>query len=139
MSVLSHISVDAVLILYFFLMIRRPPRSTRTDTLFPYTTLFRSSFLARIREHFECTIDLPMKIGMNRIIFAFRDGRLPEDHAALLQTAADLDHIHPMSLSLLAKEIQDGIKSLHGRPAGLVESNFHEQQSLSLASLWLAD
>src|SRR3546814_8951939 len=26
-------------------MIRRPPRSTRTDTLFPYTTLFRSGFL----------------------------------------------------------------------------------------------
>src|SRR3546814_9143803 len=31
-----------VLIWFFFLMIRRPPRSTRTDTLFPYTTLFRS-------------------------------------------------------------------------------------------------
>src|SRR3546814_19201877 len=31
-----------VLCLCFFLMIRRPPRSTRTDTLFPYTTLFRS-------------------------------------------------------------------------------------------------
>src|SRR3546814_2503275 len=30
---------------FFFLMIRRPPRSTRTDTLFPYTTLFRSSFV----------------------------------------------------------------------------------------------
>src|SRR3546814_9178468 len=29
-------------IVFFFLMIRRPPRSTRTDTLFPYTTLFRS-------------------------------------------------------------------------------------------------
>src|SRR3546814_7110331 len=29
-------------ILFFFVMIRRPPRSTRTDTLFPYTTLFRS-------------------------------------------------------------------------------------------------
>src|SRR3546814_13583869 len=29
--------------LLFFLMIRRPPRSTRTDTLFPYPTLFRSS------------------------------------------------------------------------------------------------
>src|SRR3546814_16619351 len=27
--------------LFFFLMIRQPPRSTRTDTLFPYTTLFR--------------------------------------------------------------------------------------------------
>src|SRR3546814_4913333 len=30
----------------FFLMIRRPPRSTRTDTLFPYTTLFRSVYAA---------------------------------------------------------------------------------------------
>src|SRR3546814_17565171 len=28
--------------LFFVLIIRRPPRSTRTDTLFPYTTLFRS-------------------------------------------------------------------------------------------------
>src|SRR3546814_7529103 len=28
--------------MFFFLMIRRPPRSTRTDTLCPYTTLFRS-------------------------------------------------------------------------------------------------
>src|SRR3546814_15351674 len=28
--------------IFIFLMIRRPPRSTRTDTLFPYTTLFRS-------------------------------------------------------------------------------------------------
>src|SRR3546814_11709536 len=28
--------------MFFFLMIRRPPKSTRTDTLFPYTTLFRS-------------------------------------------------------------------------------------------------
>src|SRR3546814_7767057 len=38
-------------------MIRRPPRSTRTDTLFPYTTLFRSTaagyhdFIARFRGH----------------------------------------------------------------------------------------
>src|SRR3546814_6872908 len=30
----------------FFLIIRRPPRSTRTDTLFPYTTLFRSVWIA---------------------------------------------------------------------------------------------
>src|SRR3546814_13048352 len=29
-------------VFFFCLMIRRPPRSTRTDTLFPYTTLFRS-------------------------------------------------------------------------------------------------
>src|SRR3546814_904683 len=31
-----------VFVFFFFLMRRRPPRSTRTDTLFPYTTLFRS-------------------------------------------------------------------------------------------------
>src|SRR3546814_17912179 len=37
-SCLSSILV----VCFFFLMIRRPPRSTRTDTLFPYTTLFRS-------------------------------------------------------------------------------------------------
>src|SRR3546814_822391 len=36
--------------LFFFLMIRRPPRSTRTDTLFPYTTLFRSPLLRRPAE-----------------------------------------------------------------------------------------
>src|SRR3546814_8782192 len=35
-------SCTSLLFVCFFLMIRRPPRSTRTDTLFPYTTLFRS-------------------------------------------------------------------------------------------------
>src|SRR3546814_14527396 len=34
-------------LVFFFLMIRRPPRSTRTDTLFPYTTLFRSQLDAQ--------------------------------------------------------------------------------------------
>src|SRR3546814_3310634 len=34
--------LDTFSMLFFFLMIRRPPRSTRTDTLFPYTTLVRS-------------------------------------------------------------------------------------------------
>src|SRR3546814_14569705 len=35
-------SFTDLVIFVFFLIIRRPPRSTRTDTLFPYTTLFRS-------------------------------------------------------------------------------------------------
>src|SRR3546814_17704934 len=44
---------------FFFLMIRRPPRSTRTDTLFPYTTLFRSprkrhAIPAMLREQSRC-------------------------------------------------------------------------------------
>src|SRR3546814_15172835 len=37
-------SVCDLVKLCFFLMLLRPPRSTRTDTLFPYTTLFRSNF-----------------------------------------------------------------------------------------------
>src|SRR3546814_8695631 len=37
---------DRCIFIFFFLMIRRPPRSTRTDTLFPYTTLFRSTVRA---------------------------------------------------------------------------------------------
>src|SRR3546814_16494546 len=36
-----------IMLCCFFLIIRRPPRSTRTDTLFPYTTLFRSAASAR--------------------------------------------------------------------------------------------
>src|SRR3546814_8843208 len=37
-----------VLSFFVFLMIRRPPRSTRTDTLFPYTTLFRSPGFSQV-------------------------------------------------------------------------------------------
>src|SRR3546814_16174768 len=33
---------NCIFYFFFFLMIRRTPRTTRTDTLFPYTTLFRS-------------------------------------------------------------------------------------------------
>src|SRR3546814_9881689 len=36
-------SIDFYSRCFFFLMLRRPPRSTRTDTLVPYTTLFRSA------------------------------------------------------------------------------------------------
>src|SRR3546814_11385357 len=37
------LSLLSLLFFFFCLMIRRPPKSTRTDTLFPYTTLFRST------------------------------------------------------------------------------------------------
>src|SRR3546814_14062119 len=38
-------------------MIRRPPRSTRTDTLFPYTTLFRSQAAVAVRRHLDPSDD----------------------------------------------------------------------------------
>src|SRR3546814_21015987 len=42
MYIVVHLMLCSFVFVFFFLMIRRPPRSTRTDTLFPYTTLFRS-------------------------------------------------------------------------------------------------
>src|SRR3546814_5224991 len=45
-----------MLVFVLFLMIRRPPRSTRTDTLFPYTTLFRSTLIDfRYTQHFRAS------------------------------------------------------------------------------------
>src|SRR3546814_2737417 len=64
--------------LFFFLMLRRPPISTRTDTLFPYTTLFRST-----SEHIAVTR------YKNRIIPNWRLGfRTPrsEEHTSELQS-----------------------------------------------------
>src|SRR3546814_9049592 len=54
----------------FFLMYRRPPRSTRTDTLFPYTTLFRSHG-PRVRIIFDIG-DLHQHVG--RVMIARLDG-----------------------------------------------------------------
>ena len=97
------------------------------------------SILSRIRECFESTFDLPLKIGMNRIIFAVRDGLPCLDHAALLQAARDLDQAHPMSFSSLADEILEGAKSPNLRSGGSLEGDVYGSQSLSIASLWSAD
>src|SRR3546814_13444900 len=47
-------------------MIRRPPRSTRTDTLFPYTTLFRSGLIRPFRHERERNI-LPLPFGFRPV------------------------------------------------------------------------
>src|SRR3546814_9259665 len=49
-------------------MLRRPPRSTRTDTLFPYTTLFRSQIAVR-----EVVIVREDRIGFGRVTHIFLD------------------------------------------------------------------
>src|SRR3546814_2844814 len=57
-------------------MIRRPPRSTRTDTLFPYTTLFRSQ--VRPQRQFDVVIGAPVAkgraVGPAAVIDLGRDG-----------------------------------------------------------------
>src|SRR3546814_1539484 len=49
--------LDRLSLIVFFLMIRRPPRTTRTDPLFPYTTLFRSH-----REPADVPVDPPRRV-----------------------------------------------------------------------------
>src|SRR3546814_18036940 len=53
----------------FFLMIRRPPRSTRTDTLFPYTTLFRSDS-DNVRSGFDSAIGSKDLATLERLLSA---------------------------------------------------------------------
>src|SRR3546814_20654520 len=54
-------------------MIRRPPRSTRTDTLFPYTTLFRSKVVLELGGNAACIVDdepgLDLDAVVERIVF----------------------------------------------------------------------
>src|SRR3546814_18571489 len=72
--------------LFFFLMIRRPPRSTRTDTLFPYTTLFRSARPRRLagvsRHHPRRDERRPDAGGRDRPARASRS----EEHTSELQS-----------------------------------------------------
>src|SRR3546814_2789029 len=63
-------------------MIRRPPRSTRTDTLFPYTTLFRSS---------KRPTDRPSSLPPYRPVHPSMAGAIP------------LNHCRSISLSLCAR------------------------------------
>src|SRR3546814_8103335 len=70
---------------FFFLMIRRPPRSTRTDTLFPYTTLFRSAFLLLASDvRIGATGDY--LIGMNEVAIGIAVPDRSEEHTSELQS-----------------------------------------------------
>src|SRR3546814_14486282 len=72
----------------FFLMIRRPPRSTRTDTLFPYTTLFRSLRL-------DGRLDGPRLLGQDTVNQVLGD-TLPlrlADRLDLASLRLDIDHL----------------------------------------------
>src|SRR3546814_5724536 len=77
--------------LVFFLMIRRPPRSTRTDTLFPYTTLFRSDLGVGGNEARPQRGEVEVAEGQRRIDpqqphrFAAA-GRRSEEHTSELQS-----------------------------------------------------
>src|SRR3546814_8495402 len=78
-------------------MIRRPPRSTRTDTLFPYTTLFRSAVV--VEAHQLAQVGLHVLRGIELLPLARRDPQLvvaaEQQAVAVVAAAADLGHLAP--------------------------------------------
>src|SRR5260221_3460135 len=83
MSVLYCFAVTAIILIFFFLMIRRPPRST----LFPYTTLFRSEVIA-LGEHISRSLDELIERRVKHLA-AYQDAR-SEEHTSELQSHSDL-------------------------------------------------
>src|SRR3546814_3490284 len=90
-------------------MIRRPPRSTRTDTLFPYTTLFRSP--DRRTSHCRACGSLHefgKDYGNGRIVFWRVAGTALDRGAGKIGHMLDHRSSHAISISLLAADIGDG-------------------------------
>src|SRR3546814_6634217 len=79
-------------VLFFFLMIRRPPRATRTDTLFPYTTLFRSRLGGERRRCPRAAADRPRlsvaaaQCGDHGILCRAAGQARSEEHTSELQS-----------------------------------------------------
>src|SRR3546814_16562021 len=83
-----------VCFLFFLLMIRRPPRSTRTDTLFPYTTLFRSVQPGGVLPHLLPRAGLPAGNGGSLLRWTVSSAARPGGGGS---EAADRDawlHLH---------------------------------------------
>src|SRR3546814_8481299 len=109
--------VSGIVCCFFFLMIRRPPRSTRTDTLFPYTTLFRSLFVALVADLFELAqlvVDA-LERGARGAQRAFGDDALFEHRLALRseEHTSELQSLMRISYAVfcLKKQIQKQDKS----------------------------
>src|SRR3546814_10922957 len=83
-------------ILYSFLvclMIRRPPRSTRTDTLFPYTTLFRSpKITGRSEADDDRVLEQPVSVGGRQEHLSSVEGSDRVDRAARKRTRLNSSH-----------------------------------------------
>src|SRR3546814_5052201 len=107
---------------FFFLMIRRPPRSTRTDTLFPYTTLFRSRL--PLRQYRE------VARGRNRprprLRICGRIGRVPDqksaDHRSEEHTS-ELQSLMRISYAVFCLK-----KKKTQQPSNLLETQKHRYQ-----------
>src|SRR3546814_12101721 len=76
-------------------MVRRPPRSTRTDTLFPYTTLFRSRWRCRLFSWPGFSND-PASLRRGEFSRIVREGKAPGKAQAAFEAAPPLTYIFRM-------------------------------------------
>src|SRR3546814_2488405 len=88
-----------------FLMIRRPPRSTRTDTLFPYTTLFRSQSEPGSRGHVVSAVPGHIQARLDPTDKALRPGGLISGptqmgFSDMAAYALVLAHIRPVAMAV---------------------------------------
>src|SRR3546814_15847910 len=121
-----------VFLFFFFLMIRRPPRSTRTDTLFPYTTLFRS----------ELQLDALRRAGCERV-FTEKASGARDDRPELARILEDVlragDTLVVWKLDRLARSLKKLIataEDLEREKIGLVSltESIEDRQSTRLNS-----
>src|SRR3546814_1505088 len=105
-----------VCIIIFFLMIRRPPRSTRTDTLFPYTTLFRSYKIADLL----VADDVCVATWATRWGFKMEAYDAIEENAAILSKAGVCVAIHSDEQRLIQRPtVESAVAIAAGRRAGI--------------------
>src|SRR3546814_8843408 len=90
----------------FFLMIRRPPRSTRTDTLFPYTTLFRSSSAVTPRTKI---VSLPPSCTVTPALLAVKRSARSEEHTSELQSLMRISY----AVFCLKKKTEEETTRIH--------------------------
>src|SRR3546814_8612733 len=95
-------------IVLFFLMIRRPPRSTRTDTLFPYTTLFRSTgeLYARDLAEVRCGAHAGPRLERARRFLIRRTQRAVDGVGHQLREVAGAEHAG--ALADVAVQVEGG-------------------------------
>src|SRR3546814_4433033 len=89
-------------------MLRRPPRSTRTDTLFPYTTLFRS----RPVDLVECIGGVNLNQALCRWILCQSSGLVGGNFHASLYAHSELDAIEELRASGRSEEHTSELQSL---------------------------
>src|SRR3546814_2589297 len=113
---------------FFFLQIRRPPRSTRTDTLFPYTSLFRSPVLAKdsvliavpafLSGPAAGPFGVPARNGAEMVVDAINEGALPapydskgrsEEHTSELQSLMRISY----AVFCLKKKTEEHTTDVH--------------------------